>query len=206
MKLTNRIILTLTLLLGAVSGLNAQFRYGPVAGADFTSLAFKQDLFSVERAVGPLGGIEAEMMFPGIGFGIDFGLEYQMRGAFLNLGERKIWASQGYGREHSMLHYLNVPLHLRFKWTKMDGLEDIIAPFAFAGPEFGFLVGHNKLDALNYAGGEVGLAFGLGVELWRHWQISASHIWGMTYALKTAMLTNLSAQNRTWTVKVAYLF
>ncbi len=201
-----KLIISLTLLLGAVSGLNAQFRYGPIAGVDLTSLKFKQSLFTVERAVGPVAGIQAEMMFPGIGFGIDFGLEYQMRGAFLNLGERKIWASQGYGREHSMLHYLSIPLHLRFKWTKMDGFEEILAPFVFGGPEFGFLVAHNKIDALNYAGGEVGLAVGGGVELLQRWQVSFSHVWGVTYSLKTALLTDLTAQNRMWTVKIAYLF
>ena len=184
----------------------AQFRYGPVAGVDVSTLEFKQDLFTVDQSVAGSAGIMAEMMFPGIGFGFNFGALYEQRGATLNLGERKIWSSQGYGRERSRLHYLNIPLHLRFKWTRMEGLEDYIAPFVFGGPEFGFLVGHSKLDALDYAGGEVGLACGLGFELWKRWQVSASYTWGMTYALKTAQLTNMSAQNRTWNVRVCYLF
>lgn len=184
----------------------AQFRYGPTAGVTVSSLHFKQKLFDVDQTVGGAAGITAEMMFPGIGFGIDFGLDYQMRGAVLNLGQREIWSSQGYGNERSWLHYLNIPVHLRFKWTRMDGFEDILAPFVFGGPEFGFLVGHNRIPALEYAVGEIGLAAGAGVEIKRRWQVSASYTWGMTYALKTKLLTDMSAQNRTWNVRVAYMF
>lgn len=205
MKNLRRILLS-ALLLAVASVASAQFRYGPTAGVTVSDLVFKQKLFSVDQRVGGLAGIAAEMMFPGIGFGIDLGLEYDLRGAMLNLGERKLWASEGYGHERSYLHYLNIPVHLRFKWTKMDGVEDIVAPFVYGGPEFGFLLAHNDIKALDYAAGEVGLAAGVGAELFKHWQVSASYCWGMTYALKTAQLTNLSAQNRTWTVRVAYLF
>nr|MBD5376559.1 PorT family protein [Bacteroides sp.] len=205
MKKIFRTLVCLVLLAVSASA-SAQFRYGPTAGVTISDLHFKQDLFSVDQAVGGLAGITAEMMFPGIGFGIDFGLQYELRGAFTNLGERKLWQSEGYGREHVMLHYVSLPIHLRFKWTRMDGLEDYIAPFVYGGPEFGFLAGHSRIDAYDYAGGEVGLAVGLGAELFKNWQVSAAYCWGMTYALKTAQLTNLSAQNRTWTVRFAYLF
>ncbi len=33
-----------------------------------------------------------------------------------------------------------------------------------------------------------------------------SYTWGVTYALKAAVLTNMSAQNRTWDLRVCYLF
>lgn len=88
----------------------------------------------------------------------------------------------------------------------MNGLEDTFAPFVFGGPSFGFLLGHSKLPAMEYAGGDVGLTAGIGIELFRHWQIMASYTWGVTYALKAAVLTNMSAQNRTWDLRVCYLF
>lgn len=206
--MNNRIIRTLIalLLLTCSATAGAQFRYGPTAGVTISTLHFKQDLFSVNQAVGGLAGITAEMMFPGVGFGIDFGMEYELRGAFTNLGERKIWASQGYGREHAMLHNLVIPVHLRFKWTRLNGFEDYLAPFVYGGPEFGFTLAHSDIKAFEYAGGEVGLAAGIGVEIMKRWQISAAHCWGVTYTLRTVQLTNLSAQNRTWNVRVAYLF
>lgn len=184
----------------------AQFRYGPTVGFDVTNLHFKQDLISVDKAMGFSGGIIAEMMFPGIGFGIDFGAQYAMKGAKLGLGERELWQWQGYGNEKSTLHYLSIPLHLRYKYTRLGGLEEKIAPFAFAGPNFGFLLGHNKIDALEYAGGDVSVEVGGGIELFEKFQISAGYCWGMTYALKAKILTDYSARNRTAFVRAAWLF
>lgn len=214
-----KILLALVALL-LVAGLEnkaaAQFRYGPTAGLTVSNLHFKQDLFSLDPAVGYSGGIMAEMIFPGLGFGIDFGAMYEQRGAVMHLGEKKMWASQGYGTERQYLHYLEIPLHLRFKYTNLNGLEEFVAPFVFGGPDFGFLLGKNKLGpehkpdfkkrAVEYAGGQIGLSVGGGVELYKHWQVSLSYTWGVTYALKMAVLSNDSGQNRTWNVRVAYLF
>ena len=185
---------------------HAQFRYGPAAGVTVTDLKFKQDLVNVDQTVGGTAGVQCEMMFPGIGFGIDFGLMYNLMGAKVNLGEKKIWAVDGYGNERLALHYVQIPVHLRFKWTRMEGLEDYIAPFVYGGPDFTILAGHGKCDAMKYAGGELGLTAGLGFELYKKWQISASHTWGMTYAMKAQLLDNWSARNREWTVRLAYFF
>lgn len=183
---------------------SAQFRYGPTVGLDVTSLKFKQDLFQVDQSLGYQGGLQCEVMIPGIGFGIDFGLLYTQRGATLHLGDKPVWAE--YGTRRSYLHYLEIPVDLRFKWTRMQGLEDYIAPFVFGGPTFSFLVAHNDIQALNYAGGDVGLQVGLGLEIMKKLQVQACHQWGMTYAMKTKLLDNLSAQNRTWSVRLVYLF
>lgn len=185
---------------------SAQFRYGVTLGADVSNLRFKQDLIQVDKSVGYSAGIVTEMMFPGIGFGIDFGLYYEQRGATLHLGDRLMWASQGYGTDRSYLHYAVVPFHLRYKYTRMNGFEDTLAPFVYVGPSVGFLVGHSNLDCLRYPFGELGIDFGIGLELKRHWQISGSYTMGVTYALKDKILSNYSARNSTWNVRVAYLF
>ncbi|MCM1450193.1 MAG: porin family protein [Clostridiales bacterium] len=199
-------ILVLLISLGAAFPAAAQFRYGPTVGLDLTTLKFKQTLFDIDKSVGEVVGIQGEMMFPGIGFGIDIAALYTQRGATLNLGQRKVWASEGYGRERSYLHYLEIPVNLRFKWTRMSGLEDYVAPYVFGGPSFSFLMGHNRIKALEYAGGDLGVQCGIGFEILRHWQVQGSYTWGMTYSLKTVKLEELSARNRTWTVRVTYLF
>lgn len=190
----------------APSVASAQFRYGPTAGVTFTNLHFKQDLMTVDQAVGFGAGITGEMMFPGIGFGVDIGLAYEQRGAKLHMGEKLMWRAQGYDTERTYLHYITIPLHLRFKYTKLGGIEDKIAPMAYAGPTFGFLAGHSKNPSMEYSAGTVSMEFGVGAEIWRHWQVSASYTLGMTYALKAKILTDYSAQNRVWAVRVAYLF
>lgn len=184
----------------------AQFRYGPTVGVDITSLHFRQDLITIDNALGYSAGITAEMMFPGIGFGLDLSAVYSLRGAKLSMGEKLMWEWQGYGTERTKLHYLSIPIHLRYKYTRLNGLEEKIAPFAFAGPNFGFLVGHNKIEALEYAGGEVGVDVGVGVELLEKIQVSCGYTWGMTYALKAKILTDYSARNRAWMVRAAWLF
>lgn len=199
-------IIIAAVLCGFSHSANAQFRYGPIAGPNLSNLVFKQDLVSVSQTVGATAGIQGELMFPGIGFGIDIGLLYNQLGAKVNLGEREVWSSLGYGDERVWLHYIQIPLHLRFKYTRLDGLEEKIAPLIFGGPDFTILAAHGGCDAFEYAGGELGVTAGGGVELWRNWHVTLSYTWGMTYALKTKLLDDFSARNRHWTVRVAYLF
>lgn len=184
----------------------AQFRYGPMIGASITDLKFKQDLFSGESSPGFSAGVIAEMMFPGIGFGIDLGLYFEERGAKINLGEREMWSSLGYGKERLGLHYLALPFHLRFKYTRMNGFEDILAPFVYAGPTFGIRLANSNIKALDYSGGDLSLEFGLGGEILRKWQVSVSYNMGMTYVTRAKILTNFSARACEWNLRVAYLF
>lgn len=190
-----------------------QFRYGPVAGVNINTLKFKQDLIDINTVVAGQAGVQAELMFPGIGFGIDFGLLYNMEGANVDLGSRKIWSSDGFKKTDVTLHMIQIPFHLRFKWTRMNGIEDYIAPFVYGGPDFSFMVAHNSIkgnvgvpNPFNYAGGDLGLTAGGGFELYKRWQVSVQYTWGMTYLLKTRKLENFSAQNRQLAVRVAYLF
>lgn len=185
---------------------SAQFRYAAIVGAEHTNLKFKQDLVTISPTLGWQGGVQAEMMFPGLGFGMDFGLLYNELGAKVNLGERKVWSSQGFGNERVALHYLQIPFHLRFKWTRMNGIEDIIAPFVYGGPDFDILLGHSTCKAFDYAGGDLSVSVGGGVELYKRWQLSFTYCWGMTYALKTVLLDNFSARNRYWNIRLAYFF
>ena len=184
----------------------AQFRYGPMVGLSSTGLRFKQDLVKVSHTVGFSGGVVAEMMFPGIGFGIDLGLYYEKRGAKVNFGEREIWSSQGLGNENLNLHYLALPIHLRFKYTNLNGFEDTLAPLVFAGPTFGFHLANSNIKAMEYSGGDLGLEFGAGCEILKNWQVTASYNLGMTYVTKAKILTNYSARSNEWNFRVAYFF
>ncbi len=185
---------------------SAQVRFGAVAGVDITTLKFNQSLFTVDQSVGYTAGVIGELMLPGVGFGLDASLLYTQRGATLHLGEKEVWSSQGYGTERSYLHYLEIPINLKFKYSNLNGIENIIMPYVFAGPSFSFLLAHNKIEALDYAGGEVAINVGVGCELYKKIQVSGSYGWGMTYSLKTKLLDNFSAKNRTWKITVAYMF
>ena len=203
-KVFSAIIILMSII--GVSNASAQFRYGPTASVSYTDLSFEQNLMSVDKNLGFSAGIMGEMMFPGIGFGIDFGLLYDMRGATMHLGERKMWEEQGLGTERSYLHYVSITIHLRFKYTKFNGFEDKLAPFVYAGPVIGILAGHNRVSCMNYAAGEIGIEGGIGAEIMRKWQVSVSYTHGLTYALKDKSLTDFTAKNIAWSLRVAYLF
>lgn len=202
-------ILAIVMLFIAMLGVNevqGQTRWGVVAGVDYTNLSFDQDLFTINQNVGATAGVTGELMIPGIGFGVDASLLYTQRGATLNLGERPLWSSQGYGKENMLLHYLEIPIHLKFKFKNLNGLENTIMPILFAGPEFSFLVGHSNIKAMEYAGGEFGIDVGVGCEILQRFQVNASYCWGMSYALKTKQLDDFSARNRCWKLACTYFF
>ena len=181
-KRSLRLIIFLAVLFGSL-GASAQFRWGPTVGINFNSFKFKQKILTVDQGFGESVGVNGEMMFPGIGFGVNLGLRYEQLGASLNMGDFTMWENS-YGKERIYIHNLQIPFHLKFKYTRFQGFEDYLAPF----------------------GGDLGLTAGAGVEILKRWQLSASYTWGMTYALKAKVLTDYSAKNRTWDVRVTYFF
>jgi len=201
-----KLIILSIILLSVFGAAKAQFRYGPVVGVTLNDLVLNQELVDVSQQVGYMAGIQGELMFPGIGIGIDLGLIYNQQGAMMKLGQKKVWFSDGYGNERVYIHNILIPFHLRFKYTRLNGVEEKIAPIVFGGPEFNIQVAHGKCGAFEYSGGDLGLTAGVGAELFRHWQVTGSYTWGMTYALKTKVLDNFSARSRQWTVKVTYFF
>lgn len=201
-----RILLSLALLAATACAAFGQFRYGPVAGPTYSSLDFKQNIVTSKDVYGGTAGIQGELMFPGIGFGVDIGLLYNNLGAKVDLGQKKIWASEGYGNERVMFHYLQIPIHLRFKYTRLNGVEEKIAPLVFGGPDFMILMAHDNCKAFKYPGGYLGLTCGGGFEIMRDWQLTVSYTWGMTYAIKTRLLDDNSAKNNHWTVRVTRFF
>lgn len=199
-----RILTLLAMLAATLLPATAQFRWGPVAGVNISNYRFKQKLVQCDQVVGPEVGVMGEIMFPGIGLGVDLGLNYSMHGSKMHFGEFPVFEPAG--TETSYLHTLQIPVNLRFKYTRLNGVEEKIAPFVFGGPVFSITVGHNNVSPLEYPGGCISLQCGIGAEIFRHWQVSGGYLWGMTYEVRTRKLDNYSARNSGWRVKVAYLF
>ena len=185
---------------------SAEFRWGPTAGVNFSTLHWKQNLTKTSMRTGFDAGLAAELMIPGIGFGIDLGLRYNMHGAKFNFGDHKIWAIDGIQNQNVWLHTLEIPLNLKFKWTRMNGFERTLAPFVYGGPVFNFTLGTNDAPALEHPLGYVAVQVGAGVELFEHYQISGGYSWGVSYQVRTIKLDNYSAQPRGGFIQLAYFF
>lgn len=197
----------IALLLCCVSfGASAKFRWGPTVGANFSTLQWKQRLISSDMLPGFSAGVLGEVMIPGIGFGIDFALKYSMRGGKVGFGEKPIWSTDGIGNTNLYFHTLQIPLNLRFKWTRMNGVENYIAPIVFAGPLFNFNLSTSHCEAIEHPAGSVGVQVGIGAELWKRYQITAGYLWGLTYDVRTVKLDNFSARTNCWLVDFTVLF
>ena len=194
-------------LMAIVIGLsaNAELRWGPTASVNFNTFHWKEPLLETHLRTGFDAGIMTEVMIPGIGFGVDAGLTYGMRSAKVNFGQWEVWNSDGFGNENVVLHTVNIPLHLRFKYTRLEGLEETFAPLAYAGPVFSFNVAGNS-KALEQPVGTVSLDFGIGCELFEKFQVSVGYLWGVSYATRTIKLENLSARADGFRVNFAYFF
>lgn len=189
----------------------AQFRYGPQIGGNLSTFHFRQEgLVEASQSFNPHAMLNCEFIFTHFGLGIDFGLGYTMTGGIVTL-DKPIWAVNGFGRERVMIHNIMIPVHLRYKCTQLQGVENIIAPIVYAGPEFNIQVGHSRHErngqkAFQFSGGDVALACGIGVELIKCIQITVGYTSSVTYAMRTAQLEDFTAVTQGWTFRVGYLF
>lgn len=187
-------------------GASAKFRYGPTVGANFSTLHWKQNLFKSSMLPGYSAGMICEVMIPGIGFGIDFGLKYVNQGGKCNFGDQFIWSSDGIGNTDLRMHTIQVPFDVRFKWTRMEGIENYVAPIVFGGPEFNFNVAGSKCAAVDRIGVSVGVRAGLGVELFKRFQLTGAYVWGMSDIYRTKKLDDFNCHLNGWLIDFAVLF
>ena len=202
-----KIILLITTLLIATASASGQTtsRWGITAGATINEVHFKQhDIVPSKRAVGPQLGVTGEMNFSGIGFGVEGSLLYTLKQGKVNYGERTIWESQGFGDEMVSMHYLDVPLHLKFKYNRLGGAESTIMPMVFVGPQFSFLMHGNHGDINKYSPVSVYLDMGLGCELMERVQLRGGYNFSIGQSFHTKMLDENVAKNRTWYFNVTW--
>ena len=188
--------------------MNAETRWGVTAGVNYNSVHFKQsDIFPTSMCLGGEVGVMGELMVPGVGFGVDAAILYSMRNGKLNMGAKKAWSSLGLGNEMCTLHYIDIPINLKFRYHNLDGLENTVMPMAFAGPVISVLLGHNKCgDALTYEKLSTSLQFGIGAELFQKVQVKIGYQFGIGETLRTKLLEENAAKNRTWFLNATYLF
>lgn len=198
--------LSILLLAFSVLGASAEFRWGPTAGVNFSTLHWKQEIAKTSMLTGGNVGVAGELMIPGIGFGIDLALRYNLHGAHVNFGDHKVWAIDGIKNQNLWFHTLEIPLNLKFKWTRMNGFERILAPFVYAGPVFNFTLATNKCPAITTPAGYVAIQVAGGAELFEHFQISGGYSWGVSYQVRTLKLDNYVASPRGGFIQLAYFF
>ncbi len=199
-------MLTLALLCAVSAWAQPERRWGVTVGGNYNEIHFKQsDIFESDRMFGGSVGVTGDLMIPGVGFGIDGSILYTLRQGKVHFGDRHAWESLGIETQAVRLHYIDVPLNLKFRYSRLGGLESTLMPFVYAGPTFSFLAGHNKVgDALKYTTVNVLLHAGIGVELFNKVQISGGYSFSVGQNLKTKILDEHVAKQRTWFVQATF--
>lgn len=199
-------ILIFIVCLAVALGASAKFRWGPTIGVNFENYVWRQNLMGNSMLVGGNVGVMGEVMIPGIGFGFDFALKYLNHGGRVNFSEKPIWSTDGIKDTDLRMHVIQVPINIRFKWTRMNGLENVFAPFVLGGPEFNFNVATTDCPAVKSRPLTVALTVGLGVELFKRYQISGSYVWDMTDDFTVSKLNDFYGRLQGWKVDFAVLF
>ena len=176
----------------------AQLRLGPKVGIATSSLHFDSKMLSSERRMGWTAGLQLELRLPIVGLGIDGSVMFTHRNDALR-GD-----SRTYHR-----NYIEIPLHLRYTLS-LVGLNKLVAPFAFTGPNFGLLCHESSNITWDNRASNLSWDAGFGVELFGHLQVSASYSLGVTKAFKQVGIDrngqSITGRDHCWTLTAAYLF
>ncbi len=196
-----------TLIMGFTAQAQTETRWGFTAGLNMNNIHFKHsEILNVDMGFTPQAGITGEMIIPGVGFSVDASLLYSWRSGKVNYGERVVWNDLGLGKETVNMHYIDVPLRLKFKYSKLNGLENKVMPLVYAGPTFSFLAGKNLKETNSYRPVSVYMSLGVGAELYKRVQVSASYNFSIGETLRTRVLDENIAKNRCWTIQATYFF
>ena len=199
------LLIAATLLAATAAMAQTTSRWGITAGANYNELHFKQqDIVPSTRAWGPQLGVTGEMNFGSLGFGVEGAALYTLKQGKVDYGSRTVWSSVGASNETVSMHYLDVPLHLKFKYRRLGGMETTFMPLVYAGPQFSFLLHGNHSELNTYPPVNVYLDMGAGFELFERWQLRAGFNFSVGQTLHTKLLDDNVAKNRTWYVNLTW--
>lgn len=190
---------------------SAQFKIGPRIGLEVNKMHFSGDLFNSDNRAGFTGGLEAELMIPGVGLGLDASVMYVRRNGEVFTSEPSGNGNYTNSTVKTNRDYIAVPINIKWK-IGIPLIARVVRPFLFTGPEFAFLTSRKAIsDAWRNKKTDVSWNFGFGAEFFSHLQLSASYGVGMTKAASWVGATSSSSsdidgKNRYWTVTAAYLF
>lgn len=195
------LVLAVLMVTAVAVPVQARFRIGPRVGIEVNKLSFNRDLFKGENRAGFTGGLQLEFSTP-LGFGVDASLMYVRRSAeFMNDNDDVTVRNRD---------YFDIPINLRYNLS-LPLVSSIISPYIFTGPDFAFLTSGTGInEAWKSKKVDVAWNFGIGVELVRHLQVSASYGIGISKAAEFIGVTegkqDIDGKNRYWTVTAAWMF
>lgn len=177
----------------------AQIKFGPKVGISMASYDYNKGENISSKTGFTVGGM-LEYISPWHGLGFDIAVMYERR--------RSNWEDiDKDGSNNSIrikdLNYFNIPVNLKWKYSL-----PLVGIFVTVGPQLSFpkedsFITSNRDIKRNST--EFGFNVGAGVELFKSFQISATHYWATNPILENTSIKG-KWKARVWTIGAAYLF
>ncbi len=205
MKNLKHLIIVAMMAVFACGQANAEFRFGIKAGLNVNKLHlsdYKANLNS-DNQCGFTAGVMTEFTVPVVGIGFDLSLMY----THMN-NEIKEGINEGAVGKN----FLEIPLNLKYKFN-IPVINSIIRPMVYTGPTMALKLDKSTFEGISTKTVQMGWNLGLGLELFKHLQVSGGYTFGMNnVAKKIPVLDNnlnigdIKVKNNYWTITAAYLF
>lgn len=196
--------IVLALVFAAVTAFSSEarlLRFGPRVGVAVNKLHFNEDILDGDNRAGFTAGLQLDIVAP-LGIGADLSVMYVRRSSEFMAD------NQDLGTIYR--DYIDIPLNFKYR-LGLPVVDKIISPYLFTGPDFAFLTSDDgDGSAFNSKKVDISWNFGVGVELIRHLQVSATYGIGLSKAIETFDLSDkvkgIEGKNRYWTITAAWLF
>lgn len=223
--------------LGAATPAQAQVKFGVKGGLNVTNMTFTKDIFDASNKTGFFIGPMVKVSLP-LGFSVDAAALYDQKsadvkyeytevmyvdkttdGSFLLSPSVDVVYQKSSGVAKVKQQSINVPVNLRYA----VGLGSMANMFFFAGPQWGFNIGHKNYDT-SFSNGQEGHNFfsfknsnfsinvGLGATLLKHLQVSANYniacgkTADISYGKVLESIAKARSRSNCWQIALGYWF
>lgn len=213
--------------LGATTPAQAQVKFGVKGGLNVTNMTFTKDIFDASNKTGFFIGPMVKVSLP-LGFSVDAAALYDQKSAKVTYQYTEITsrdpadidAVREYdGWQNVKQQSINVPVNLRYA----VGLGSMANIFFFAGPQWGFNIGHKNYGTgshgvyenrnfLSFKDSNFSINVGLGATLLKHLQVSANYniacgkTADISYGKALESIAKARSRSNCWQIALGYWF
>lgn len=216
---------------------NAQIKFGLKGGLNVTNMTFTKDIFDASNKTGFFIGPMVKVSLP-LGFSVDAAALYDQKsadvkyeytevmyvdkttdGSFLLSPSVDVVYKKSSGVAKVKQQSINVPVNLRYA----VGLGSMANMFFFAGPQWGFNIGHKNYDTsfsndqeghnfFSFKNSNFSINVGLGATLLKHLQVSANYniacgkTADISYGKVLESIAKARSRSNCWQIALGYWF
>ena len=210
-------ILSLVFMVAAMmyaTSANAQVKFGLKGGLNVTSMSFSEDVFDASNKTGFFVGPMVKVTVPIVGLSFDAAALYDQKEA-----DVKYNIDDEFGKTNVKQQSINIPVNVRYGF----GLSSLANVFFFAGPQWGFNVGHKNYGTgshgdyenrnfLSFKDSNFSINVGLGATLLKHLQVSANYniacgkTADISYGKALESIAKARSRSNCWQIALGYWF